>query len=44
MKVGPYPGSVATGDFNEDGRLDVALTNNIPGTWTVSILLNSCRP
>jgi hypothetical protein len=38
MSVGPYPGSVATGDFNEDGRIDVAMTNNIPGTWTVSLL------
>jgi serine/threonine protein kinase len=44
MRVGPYPGSVAVGDFNEDGRVDVALTNNIPGTWTVSLLLNTCVP
>jgi hypothetical protein len=44
MSVGPYPGSLTAGDFNEDGKPDVALTNNIPGTWTVSILLNTCRP
>jgi hypothetical protein len=44
MRVGPYPGSLAVGDFNEDGRVDMALTNNIPGTWTVSLLLNTCVP
>jgi hypothetical protein len=44
MSVGPYPGSLTAGDFNEDGKPDVALTNNIPGTWTVSPLLNTCVP
>jgi hypothetical protein len=44
MGVGPYPGSLTAGDFNEDGKVDLALTNNIPGTWTVSLLLNTCAP
>jgi hypothetical protein len=44
VSVGPYPGSLAAGDFNEDGKIDVAFTNNIPGTWTVSLLLNTCTP
>jgi len=37
--VGSYPTSTAAGDFNGDGYLDLAVTNNSSGT--VSILLNN---
>ena len=37
--VGGGPASVATGDFNGDGRLDFAVAN--PGAGTVSILLGN---
>ncbi len=35
--VGLYPGAVAVGDFNGDGKLDLAVANQ--GSGTVSILL-----
>lgn len=35
--VGARPGAIATGDFNDDGALDVAVANSADGT--VSILL-----
>ena len=37
--MGSYPTSTAAGDFNGDGYLDLAVTNNSSGT--VSILLNN---
>ena len=38
VAAGPSPGSVATGDFNEDGLPDLAVTNSLDDT--VSILIN----
>src|SRR5262245_44197660 len=35
--VGPNPQAVATADFNNDGRLDLATSN--PGDNTISVLL-----
>jgi hypothetical protein len=37
--VGTYPSAVAAGDFNGDGELDLAITNNQDGT--VSVLLGN---
>ncbi|MFI5364601.1 MAG: FG-GAP-like repeat-containing protein [Candidatus Binatia bacterium] len=37
--VGAFPGSVAVGDFNGDGHLDLAVANGFPST--VSILLGT---
>ncbi len=37
--TGPSPGSIAIGDFNGDGKLDLAVNNN--GSNTVSILLGN---
>jgi len=39
--VGRGPGSVAVGDFNGDGKLDVAVVNHDSGT--VSVLLNTSQ-
>src|SRR3989442_4059207 len=43
LEVGTNPRSVAVGDFNGDGRLDLAVTNassyDVPGT--VSVLLGN---
>jgi FG-GAP-like repeat len=36
--TGPYPISVVTGDFNQDGRLDLALATNLDIYGRVSIL------
>ena len=38
--VGTRPQSVAVGDFNGDGKLDLAVANS--GSDTVSVLLNTC--
>ena len=38
--VGTNPDSVAMGDFNGDGYLDLAVAN--AGSGTVSVLLNTC--
>ena len=40
--VGSGPGSVAVGDFNGDGKPDLAVAN--AGDDTVSVLLNDCAP
>ena len=37
--IGAYPRSVAVGDFDQDGRLDLAVANE--GSFTVSILLGN---
>jgi predicted nucleotidyltransferase len=42
--TGPGPGSVATGDVNGDGKLDLAVTNTGSGGNTVSVLLNTTAP
>ncbi len=39
--VGVYPNSIVKGDFNGDGRIDLATANS--GSNNVSVLLNSCR-
>jgi len=39
--VGRYPDSVAVGDFNGDGKPDLAVANT--GDDSVSVLLNACR-
>src|SRR3989442_14154262 len=36
FEVGRYPQSLATGDFNRDGRIDLAIANN--GSNSISIL------
>jgi len=40
--AGDVPFSVTTGDFNEDGNLDLATANQ--NSDTVSVLLNTCNP
>jgi hypothetical protein len=37
--VGKTPTAIVAADFNGDGRLDLAVTNSLDGTGTVSILL-----
>ena len=37
--AGVRPTSIATGDFNGDGNLDLAVAN--PGSWNISILLGN---
>lgn len=39
--VGVYPNSIVKGDFNGDGRIDLATANS--GSNNVSVLLNSCK-
>jgi hypothetical protein len=39
--AGPFPASVAVEDFNGDGNLDLAVTNAITPTGTVSVLLGN---
>jgi hypothetical protein len=39
--TGTAPSSVAVGDFNGDGNLDLAVANAVPGSATVSILLGT---
>jgi hypothetical protein len=40
FSVGSDPFSVAAGDFNGDGKPDLAVANNDPNTHTASVLLN----
>lgn len=40
--VGKVPDSVAVGDFNGDGHLDLAVANS--GDNAVAVLLNGCGP
>ncbi len=39
LAVGALPDTVATGDFNGDGKLDLAVANDFDGGGSVSILL-----
>jgi hypothetical protein len=41
FEVGQFPNSVAVGDFNQDGKLDLAVTNF--GSNNVSVLINTTR-
>lgn len=41
LMTGDGPGSIAIGDFNRDGRQDLAVTNG--GSDNVTVQLNSCR-
>jgi hypothetical protein len=41
FSAGPFPASVAVGDFNGDGNLDLAVTNAFASTGTVSVLLGN---
>ncbi|MCX6120305.1 MAG: FG-GAP-like repeat-containing protein [Ignavibacteriales bacterium] len=41
LSVGSYPSSITAGDFNADGSLDLAITNNNNSYGTVSILINN---
>jgi hypothetical protein len=42
--VGTAPWSVAPGDFNGDGKPDIAVANATYGSGTVGVLLNtSCK-
>ncbi|MEG4081584.1 FG-GAP-like repeat-containing protein, partial [Microcoleus sp. Pol8_D6] len=41
LPTGNRPFSVSIGDFNLDGKPDLAVTNTLPGVNTVSILLNT---
>lgn len=40
--AGDYPQSVVVGDFNGDGRDDIAVTNASSANQTVTLLLNKC--
>jgi predicted nucleotidyltransferase len=42
--TGDSPFSVATGDFNGDGKLDLAVANNGAGVDTVSVFFNNTAP
>src|SRR5579862_9324066 len=35
FQIGNYPGGIAVADFNGDGRLDVAVTDQTEGTITI---------
>src|SRR5205809_3512866 len=40
FKAGPFPNSVAVGDFNNDGHPDIAVANDKASIGSVSILIN----
>ncbi len=42
VDAGSSPFGMALGDFDEDGRLDIAVANQ--GSGDVSVLLNRCVP
>jgi hypothetical protein len=43
LGVGPNPYSAVVGDFNGDGKQDIATANNdFPNPGSVSILLRDC--